>query len=256
MINKSLTKSVALVGSGVVAGAAVTYFVVNTRLKKKYVAIAEEEIASVKAAHRKFDPQFDFANATMEEHAEETQKRAAYLETLDKLQYAASDAYEPEEKVDHYNYEGVIGVDTPEDFEALGKHDQGYWPAPGEDLNDQLENRLPEQDKTKPYVITVEQFMEDEPDFDKLTFTYYEGDDTLLDERDSIVPEIDKVIGEYSLTRFGKESGDKHIVYVRSTRIDTDFEIIKNEGEYAEVILGLVAEKVKSPIKKMRNTIE
>ncbi len=266
MINKTLIKPVALVGSGVVTGAVVTYLVVNTRLKKKYIAIAEEEIESVKRAHRKFDPNFDFTTASPAAVAAENADRKEFLNILDEQSYAAREDAEA-----HYNHTDVIAAEDPrwpvEDTEELGLHitpaelkehfetlkpgDQGYWAAPNVVVEPENLDK-PERIEGLPYGISVDDFMQGLDTHDTQTVTYYEEDNTLTDERESIIPDIEKSITEYALTRFGKESGDKRIVYVRNEKIQTDFEVIKDEGSYAELVLGIALAREKNPIKKMR----
>lgn len=94
-------------------------------------------------------------------------------------------------------------------------------------------------DKTKPYVISAEEFQMDDPKVEKTSITYYDGDDTLVDERDQMIPDIDRVVGEHNLIRFGDRSDDPNVVYVRNEMLDTDFEIFRDLRSFTEVILGV-----------------
>ena len=101
----------------------------------------------------------------------------------------------------------------------------------------------------EPYIITVDEFMEAIPNYDKLSFTYFEGDDILADEREKPITEINATVGEDHLTMFGRFSKDKNIVYVRNERIETDFEITRDEQSFGEVVAGF---KSHNPRMKMR----
>lgn len=94
--------------------------------------------------------------------------------------------------------------------------------------------RSPEQ----PYVISHDEFLENLPEHGQVTITYYVGDDTLADERDEPITDIDYVVGTQNLAKFGYGSRDSNIVYVRNEKTDLDFEILRSEGKFAEEVLG------------------
>jgi hypothetical protein len=90
----------------------------------------------------------------------------------------------------------------------------------------------------KPYVITFEEFCEGYDNHDKITINYYKADDTLADENEEIIDDVESLIGEESLSRFGDGSEDPNVVYVRNERMAIDYEIIKLESSYSEVVSG------------------
>lgn len=106
-------------------------------------------------------------------------------------------------------------------------------------------------DVSKPYVISSEEYSHDEPEFDKITISYYEEDDTLCDDRERPIDDIEGLIGD-ALSHFGEKSNDRNIVYVRNHRISSDFEVLRETGEYAVRVLGLEKEP-KPRLKKMRD---
>jgi len=77
---------------------------------------------------------------------------------------------------------------------------------------------------------------------EKVTLTYYEGDDTLGDEHDGFIPNYENIIGSEATTMFGKISNDANIVHVRNSKLLTDFEILLNKGTYMEEVLGVPVE--------------
>jgi hypothetical protein len=88
-----------------------------------------------------------------------------------------------------------------------------------------------------PYVIAREDYDdEDMSHYDKLTIYYYEDDDTLTDENEEVIADVDSIVGGDSLTRFGDLSGDPEVVYVRNDKLQIDYEIIRLSKSYGETI--------------------
>lgn len=92
----------------------------------------------------------------------------------------------------------------------------------------------------EPYVISQADMFNTETEWEKPTLSYYEGDDTLVDERNSILDEThrQRYVGDRHLSMFGVLSEDENIVYVRSPQISTDFEILLEPGKYSVRVLG------------------
>lgn len=89
-----------------------------------------------------------------------------------------------------------------------------------------------------PYSITGEQYLHENPGFQKVTWTYYMKDDTFADEHEEIIPDYEQYIG-YAPETFldlGFANGD--YIYVRNERLSTDIEIVKNQGSYKTEVLG------------------
>lgn len=104
------------------------------------------------------------------------------------------------------------------------------------DLEDEKKRRTDEA----PYVISKDEFMENETEFPQTSITYFAGDDTLVDEEDQPMPEVEATVGQDNLARFGQGSGDTNIVYIRNPRTKIEFEVAYSEGKYAEEVLGFI----------------
>jgi hypothetical protein len=104
-------------------------------------------------------------------------------------------------------------------------------------------------DKSKPYVISLKSYMEDREDMDKQCVTYFEGDDVLCDDRETVIPDIETTIGNDACTKFGQDSEDENVVYVRNEQINTDFEVVRDPRSFSEVVLGFREEK---EVRRMR----
>lgn len=85
-----------------------------------------------------------------------------------------------------------------------------------------------------PFVISRALFASD-PDegdlYNKETLTYYPQQRILLDEDEEVVDDIATVVGWKNLNRFGDQSDDMDTVFVRNQRLDTDYEVVREEDQ-------------------------
>ncbi|MCC8097157.1 MAG: hypothetical protein LIO44_01045 [Eubacterium sp.] len=89
-----------------------------------------------------------------------------------------------------------------------------------------------EKGEDKPYVIAPEEFGELE-DYETISLTFY-SDDVLTDEDDDPVENINETVGWGSLYSFGEFEDDS--VFVRNDRLKCDYEILRDERKYSEVL--------------------
>lgn len=92
------------------------------------------------------------------------------------------------------------------------------------------------------YLITDEEFFDDYVDeegrvYDKITLNWFEGDSTLADDDEQMIPEVDRIVGLDNMSRFG-EGEDSMILHIRNEKLRADYEVSKDEREYSEVVLG------------------
>lgn len=105
------------------------------------------------------------------------------------------------------------------------------------------EERKRELNPDEPYIISKQEYMENEFDFEQATLTYFEGDDVLCDDKDMPIGDTDSLVGDDNLTKFGYGSGDANVVHVRNTIGNPmDFEIIRSKGSYAQEVAGFTLE--------------
>jgi hypothetical protein len=95
-----------------------------------------------------------------------------------------------------------------------------------------------QRDENNPYIISQEEFLLNEPDFQQSTLTYYEKDRTLADEREDVIERSTEIVGVDSFTNFGAGSDDENVVHVRNERLRMDFEIVRSPGAFAQEVLG------------------
>lgn len=85
-----------------------------------------------------------------------------------------------------------------------------------------------------PYIISIEDFSEGCPNYDKLSFNYYELNDVLTDDQDGVIDDHEALVGE-ALDNFGALSDDPDVVYVRNDKASTDIEITRQYTNFEEV---------------------
>lgn len=91
------------------------------------------------------------------------------------------------------------------------------------------------QKNNKIYCISEDDFIELNG-CEKVTLTYFAGDDVFMNEYEQ--PEINglKLIGRAQLKEIKNYEGNA--IYVHNTHTDTDYEVIYEEGSYADYIEG------------------
>ena len=231
-MNDNLKSAVVFV-AGLAIGSAVTYAVVNKRLSKKYFDLANEEIESVKDTYKllRKEPPYDDPRTAV----------AAYAERLDELDYLNQ---HPEELDEAPETDTVEAEDTM----IVEEND----PEPKLEQHNLFDDAAEEGDT---HVISQELFYEGVENFESTTLTYYDEDDTLTDERGSIVSDPTYILGDTdALSRFGENSGNPDTVYVRNPWLQMDVEIIRTDSSYTKDVLGIDDEEPKkNKIKKMRD---
>lgn len=108
---------------------------------------------------------------------------------------------------------------------------------------EQVEVRVIEEENAGPVVASTKYdppFVISQPDYAwgeeginyaKTTLKYYPKEQTLLDEIEDVVDDVERYVGWRSLQQFGGDSGDENIVFVRNRRLETDFEVVRVTDE-------------------------
>lgn len=97
-----------------------------------------------------------------------------------------------------------------------------------------------QRDPLFPYIISEDEFMENEGNREQTQVTYYQGDDILADSKDEVIADVNGTVGEDNLTRFGHGSENENIVFVRNEKLDLEFEVERSFGNFAEEVQGFI----------------
>lgn len=231
---KTTNAKLFLIGlSGLALGAVASYAINVKRLEKKYQAIADEQVADVKerySARRVIPAKPDLDtladNADAQDHAEEIIRESGYRN------YNAPVSITEDPIEEQTVTEAIMEAAAPikrNVFES--DNPDTYF-----DFEEEMERREARPDD--PFVITQEEFNDNDTGNDQTSLTYYDGDDVLTDSNDQVVDNIDKTVGVENMLRFGHGSGDPEIVYIRNPKLGLDIEVAHSDGKFAKEVLG------------------
>jgi len=210
--------------SALVLGAVGGYFVARKHLEKQYEARLAAEIeatqAFIAAVHKTEHP-------TPEQAVAAAGREPVEGEEETRLVVDAARAL--------VGYQGRGLLDRSKNVFQNEHGDDGVVP----------EAEVRARTEEAPYLISKDEFMENETEYRQATLTYFAGDKTLVDDREEpIVPitTVDEMVGINNLGRFGHFSGDPRVVYVRNDALDLEFEILLHDAKYAEEVAGFTGE--------------
>lgn len=228
-----------LAGAGLgVAG----YFALKKKLEKEFEAKFEKELNEALDEMRTFYSRIkkEGAFATPESAAEALGvKEATDAHTSYDTVPAAGEEVSPEQVAalrERMKRGGPV-TDDP-DVEVTVERNIFRQGAAATDFDLEQEQSKRASNPDVPFVISKEEYFQGEPSYVNTTITWYEGDGILADERDVPVENVDALIGEENLLRFGYGSDDPNIVYVRNTKNQVDFEVVRSTGEYGNEVAG------------------
>ena len=227
MITRNQLKLFLAFGVGSGLGALVAYRMAKTAFE----AELEKEIADVKANYRYLHKE-DYESPTefIQKNRGDilTDELLKNLEVNAIVEHAQLNA-EMKEQVEQYQTGSVFNRfdnPVPADVELL--------PA---DANETLfENLKATRTEDAPYLISIDEYHDETTRNEKLTITYFAGDNIIAYEDDAIMLDPDDTIGVINLSRFGVMSDDESFVYVRNPRISVDYEIVREDGKYSDMM--------------------
>ena len=86
----------------------------------------------------------------------------------------------------------------------------------------------------EPYILDMSEY-DTAYKNDKVSYTWWEGSQTLTDEDEDIIADIDGVIGMRSLEAFGTEladPGDPDVIYIRNDHMGLDINLVRDPRNY------------------------
>lgn len=248
--------NLAYFGLGLAAGAAIGGFaawkVAYAKAEAKYSEISAEEIAQARDHYNAKAAALE--NEASKRDLSEIVRERGYVPEPDESEMSASPplAVAPPAAVTDRAAEIAESEDAaagePPDDEGLVEapepvtrnvfHEHGE-PEDVWDWHKERSQRTP----MRPYVIHYDE-REEQQAYDVVTYTYYEQDDVVCNERDEPLSEEEResIIGEENLSKFGHGSRDATVVYVRNDRLEMDMEIIQSPNSFAEEVHGFEPE--------------
>lgn len=243
---------VLLVGAAVVslaAGAVGGYFFAKKRLTLKYEELSRQEIEEAKHFYRALRKEGEY---------ETPEKAAANLIPNPSVQAASSALHVYQGGTETSGMPAIVTELKVEDEglveEIVEVETRNIFVDAAQQTPDLTESELGQRRSDIPYIITKDEFFENEPEFEQSTVTFYEGDDVLSDESEKPIEDSDSAVGDLNLHRFGHGSGDKNIVYIRNERISHDFEVVRSPGKFSVEVLGFDdPDERRGPVQRFRS---
>jgi hypothetical protein len=225
-------RSFAIAASSMCIGLGVGYIVAERRLSAQFEERLERETAEMKSFYTAVKKKHATPEEAVKELIPEAEQKprdnekVAYHKVLKKEEYAPPATEE------------AVTVITDADVFEFTAVEQNIF-----------DSKPPMGDQ--PYVISQEEFMQNDPDHNQGTLTYY-TDDVLTDEREEIIDDVKRTVGEDCFGKFGQGSSDPNVVHVRNYRLGMDFEIVRSERTYEEDVLGMESSQVESVRDRIR----
>ncbi len=196
--------------AAVTVGAVLGFFITKKLLEEEYAKIAQEEIDSVKETFKQRTERADF---------EEKQTPDAYstLELRNKSEMAKNSIKLGEQQPD-------VEVDkSGDDVYVANMIYHNLFESSTEDL-----------DRTKPYLISGEDYEDDtEFEHEKISLYYYLDDDVLADEDDEeVIDDEFRTVKELIGDDWKEEVLESKVAWVRNEPLCGDYEICLVRGEY------------------------
>lgn len=198
-MNNGLSKILFFAAGAIVGSVATWKFV-----EEKYKRIADEEIESVKE-HLRVKME-DFPDKGVEEDVDEAETEELKPKTI------SITSIEEIKKANYVDYSAI-------------SHDLGYLSEPKEDNTEK-------QPGTSPCIIDQNDFgMIEDYSVDSML---YHADDYLTDENNVLIDNIENSVGYECLNEFKESNTD--VVYVRNDETKTDYEILKVDTNYKDLV--------------------
>lgn len=219
---------IVLVAVGVtaaLAGAAVSHFVTKKVMKTRYEMLMEEELEKTREffanrEHIAIDP----SEPIIDPEDMLSKIEQVVQKTTDDMNEFLVDAPQPQ-----------LMKLAEKGSEAVGVKRNAFEEADITKLWDAQNDAAIAENKA--HVITKPEFFEAENDWPQLSFTYFDGDGVLADEREAQV-EAERTVGVMNLTRFGWLSEDDNVVYIRNPDLEVEYEVTQSMGTYAAEVHG------------------
>ena len=210
---------------GLAAGASAVYLYLND----KYKRIAQDEI---------------------DEYRRQARSKMKAAEDLEKAFEVGKEAYEAKkQEIGFTDYTAYSKASEKDILDAISKKsgdkDFDVHMADREYPEDSLDEVDEEQDAyleslalnkemdearesgKYPYIIERSEYLNGKQWYEKLDYIYYEGDDTLADDKDEPIDNPEEIVGSRFRELFGRDADDPDVLYIRNEQRGADFEIAR-----------------------------
>lgn len=131
------------------------------------------------------------------------------------------------------NFEAYLsGMESPEEDDP--EEDD---PEEEDEDDDIPEHTMQNPDSDGPYQITAGEFCNNRTYYDKVSLNYFGDDQVVSDDRDEIMENADKILGDIQGAFAGPYAPS--VIYIRNEALEVDYEISFVDGSYRREVLQL-----------------
>lgn len=98
------------------------------------------------------------------------------------------------------------------------------------------------RDKDYPYLLAEKEYEDNLEDYEQFTLLYY-ADNVLADEKGVVIEAGKEILGKETLKQFGYDSDNPNTVFVRNDKRKAEYQVIRIDGTYSELVLGIHPEE-------------
>lgn len=213
----------------------------NQDVLEESVVVGEEHFANLRVQAHYGKDIADQAVAHMERLIEELTDDPVALENQAIELVQNMTEYELDQLLDDFE-ENKMPTDQPEEPRVIELEDPmeepTSWDAFEHHMNWDWEAELADREGKDVYVVHETEFIEDPIEIDCDTLTWYAKDEVLVDIHDRPVYNPTGTLGADFTKRFGHGTNQADTVYIRNIKLKAQYEVIKDEGSFAEIVLG------------------
>lgn len=216
-------------------GSILGYFVGRKTSKDYYQQLADEEIESVKEYYKKMRTE-NTERSGKYPLKEDKNPEESEFRTINNPLVRSSLENNPSERAKrNYRLYSTGKNENKMDNSITNVFDiSEEIQAAEDDDDDTTGEEMTISSEVTPYVITDEEYNNEYDDYDKISLYYYMLDDTLCEENEEIVDDIENTVGYDSLNLLATQT----TAWVRNERLKADYEIIGLNQSYAKTVAG------------------
>lgn len=220
---------------GLAAGGSAVYLYLN----EKYKQIAQEEIDEYRRQARSKMKAAEDLEKAFEDGKEAYEAKKQEIGFTDYTVYSKTSEKDILNDVSNKSDDKDFDIhmadrEYPEDNESeLNEEEQdAYLESLSE--NDRIAKEMDEARESGkyPYIIKRGEYLNDKQWYEKLDYIYYEGDDTLADDKDEPIDDPEDIVGSRFRELFGRDADDPDVLYIRNEQRGADFEISRVNRNY------------------------
>lgn len=219
---------------GIAIGCAVGYFYGRSMAERRYTTYIEDLDRNASEEIKKHREDFESELKQKEEELAESKRH------IRKLEHQSGSIEIPAKPLKKEDLVLIDGQPVDNDVDESEENEEKFHSFEEFQERKMMKNIENRSDGDRVWIITESEVFEfrNRDGWDYMTLTYFELDETLVDDRNEPIPNPEYSVGLDALTSFGVGSNDAYIVYVANFELEIVYEIISRDEEYIAEVLG------------------